>query len=370
MKFSMFSAHAPPIAIDFGSSSIKMIQIDPGPPATLVAAVGLRVPDEVRGDKDRLNAFMATQVPRMVRKGKFRGKRAVCSVPAAETFVQHMQIAAIVGPDRDELVKVQLQSQTGWPPYGMVIRTYEVAPIQREGENLVEIICVAISRDTVMRYVELLRRCRLEVVGVHSEVIAMVNAFGFGTTPPGENVTTLYVDLGAVSTKVAIAHGNKVAFARHIPLGGQHLDQKLAESLGCDIATARAQRLSEQALTATGPGKATAGAATAVSGGNGEDAGLGEVIDSIADELSMGIRYHQSLFRGRKIDKVVFVGGESRNIGLCQGIARVLRLPAQLGDPLSTISTKRSARTHGLTLGRPQPGWAVACGLANSPTDL
>jgi Tfp pilus assembly PilM family ATPase len=251
----------------------------------------------------------------------------------------------------------------------MVIRTFEVTPVQREGENLVEIICVAISRDTVMRYVELLRRCKLEVVGVHSEVIAMVNAFGFGGAP-GENVTVLYVDLGAHSTKVAIAHGTKAVFARHIPLGGQHLDQKLAESLGCDLATARAHRLSEQALAAANPAKVSAGPTTAVSGGNGDESGFGEVVDSIADELSMGIRYHQSLFRGRKIDKVVFVGGEARNIALCQSIAKVLRLPAQLGDPLSSISTKRSARTHGLTLGQPQPGWAVACGLANSPTDL
>ena len=84
----------------------------------------------------------------------------------------------------------------------------------------------------------------------------------------------------------------------------------------------------------------------------------------------MCVRYHHSLFRDQAINKVVFLGGESRNIKLCQHIARELRLPAQLGDPLTRFQHKRSLRTPGLALGQPQPGWAVACGLCNAPTDL
>ncbi len=84
----------------------------------------------------------------------------------------------------------------------------------------------------------------------------------------------------------------------------------------------------------------------------------------------MCLRYHQSLFRDRKVERVIFTGGESRDIGLCQHVAKSLRLPAQLGDPLSLHQYKRSLRTPGLSLGQPQPGWAVACGLCTAPTDL
>ena len=92
--------------------------------------------------------------------------------------------------------------------------------------------------------------------------------------------------------------------------------------------------------------------------------------NGIVDELSMCVRYHQSLFRDRKIDRIIFLGGEARNIALCQHIAKELHLPAQLGDPLARLESKRSLRTPGLTLGQPQPGWAVVCGLCMAPTDL
>lgn len=378
MVFSLFSAQGKPIAIDFGSSSIKIMQIEDGEQPSIVAAVGVRLPDEVRADKDLVFNFLETHLPRMVRKGKFKGRRAACSVPGSETFVQHMQVAPVEGIERDELLKVQLQAQLGWPPYGMVIRTYDVTGVSREGESLREVICVAMSRETVMRYVELLKRCRLEVVGVHSEVIAMVNAFEPLREEAQGQTTTLYVDIGWSSTNVAIATGGKLDFARMIQLAGQQLDKRVAERLGCDLATARAHRISEQVLAeaahAGGGGAAPAAASATALGVAGGDSdamdGIADVADALADELSMCVRYHQSIFRDRRIDRMVFTGGEARNIGLCQHIARALRLPAQLGDPLSGLAWRRSLRTPGLTLGQPQPAWAVACGLCRSPTDL
>ncbi len=371
MGFSqMFSAQNSPIAIDFGSSSVKLLHATPGEPPSLTAAVGLRIPDELRGDRDRRLEYLEKQLPRMLRKGGFKGRRVICSIPSADTVIQHMQIIDAPGIDREETVKMQLSGQRGMSPSGMVVRTYYVTEVHRDSEPLSEVICFAISREAVMRYVDMLNKCKLETVGVHSEIIGMVRAFDHLQPPPDEGMEcTLYVDVGCASTNVAITHGIQMVFARCIQIGGQHLDERLAEKLGCDIATARAQRISEQVLASGAAPAEQPGGAVGVA--HSPDA---EVIDiiagSIAEELSMSLRYHQSLFRGQPINKIVFLGGESRNITLCQHIARELQLPAQLGDPLTRFEHKRSLRTPGLALGQPQPGWAVACGLCNSPTDL
>lgn len=372
----MFAAQNSPIAIDFGSSSVKLLQIQPGERPSILAAVGLRLPDEVRQNRDAEIAFMEKQLPRMLRKGGFKGRRVICSIPSADTMVQHIQVANTEGVDRDDVVKAQLAAQLNLNAYGMVIRTYDVTEVNRDGETLSEVICFIISRDVVMRYVELLQRCKLETVGVHSEVIGMVRAFdNIQVTEGNEPKTTLYVDLGWGSTKVAITHDTQLVFARCIQMGGQHVDQRMAERLGCDAASARAQRISEQVLaSSSGAGgkskkKAAAGVATE-DNGNGSDLELTEMAHAIADELSMGIRYHGSLFRGGQIDRMIFLGGEARNIVLCQQIAKELRLPAQLGDPLTRLEAKKSLRTPGLSLGQPQPGWAVVCGLCVAPTDL
>jgi Tfp pilus assembly PilM family ATPase len=367
-SMSMFSAQSSPIAIDFGSSSVKLMQATPGEPPSMLAAVGLRIPDALRAERDLRFDFLEKQLPRMLRKGGFKGRRVICSIPSSDTLIQHMQIADAPGIDREETVKMQLSGQRGMSPNGMVVRTYFVTEVHRDGEPLSEVICFAISRDAVMRYVELLRKCKLETVGVHSEIIGMVRAFDHMQPPPDQPVeATLYVDVGCSSTNVAITHGAQMVFARCIQIGGQHLDEKLAERLGCDVATARAQRISEQVLADGAAPDEQGGAAVGVAESPDE---VAAIAGSIAEELSMCARYHHSLFRDQQINKIVFLGGEARNITLCQHIARELRLPAQLGDPLARFEHKRSLRTPGLALGQPQPGWAVVCGLCTAPTDL
>jgi type IV pilus assembly protein PilM len=283
--------------------------------------------------------------------------------------------------------------------------------VHRGGLARTETICFAIARDAVMRYVDLLNKCKLDVVGVHTEVQAMVRAFDhIHHGPDDETTTTLFVDMGYGGTKVAITHGRRLTFARCIQLGGRTFDALIAEKLHCDMGSAKAHRISlgsalkrrwpepsetGSAIVRAGAAHATAGARSASGAGTaaatvepraaksasrratGRSAPLGdavdvdftELIESLSDEVSMCLRYHQSLFPGRSIDRMVFVGGESRHTSMCRDIARVLELTAQLGDPLSRLGGIGSARAIGLTLGQPQPGWAVAYGLCASPSD-
>jgi Tfp pilus assembly PilM family ATPase len=374
MVLSMFSAQTSPIAIDFGSSAVKMLQITPGDNPAIQAAIGLRVPDAVRLDRDARIEYFEKQIPRMFRKGGFKGRRVICSIPASETLVQHLQIISGDGIDREETVRAHLASQRGLSPNNMVIRTYEVTEVHRDGQPLSEVICFAIARDAVMRYVELLNKCKLEAVGIHSEIIGLVRAFDYLQPRPEEpSQTTLFVDMGWGTTKVAITHDAQIVFARCIQIGGQHLDKKMADRLGCDLASARAQRISEQTLASSGNAgsdKDQVGVGVATSEAEAGEPEVSEIAHALAEELSMSVRYHESLFRGQKVDRMIFLGGESRNIALCQAVAKEMRLPAQLGDPLTRFSCKRSLRTPGLTLGQPQPGWAVVCGLCTAPTDL
>ena len=59
----------------------------------------------------------------------------------------------------------------------------------------------------------------------------------------------------------------------------------------------------------------------------------------------------------------IFVGGESRHIPMCQQIAQRLALPSTLGDPLARL-LKDQVTVSGLDVRQPQPGWAIAVGLA------
>ena len=97
---------------------------------------------------------------------------------------------------------------------------------------------------------------------------------------------------------------------------------------------------------------------------------LGELLDTIVDELSMCTRYHRGLYPSRSIDQVIFVGGEARHTWLCQHIVKELGFTAQMGDPLARLDRDVKHATPGFSTRRSAAGWAVACGLCNAPTDL
>jgi type IV pilus assembly protein PilM len=97
---------------------------------------------------------------------------------------------------------------------------------------------------------------------------------------------------------------------------------------------------------------------------------LHEPLDAITDEVNMCVRYHDALFSGRRLSRTIFVGGEARHRALCQHVARVMRVPASVADPMARLARTGSEPVKNFDLSQPQPGWAVAVGLCLCPTDL
>lgn len=429
MAFSMFSTQSSPIAIDFGSSSVKLLQIGTGRKPPLIAAAELAIPDSIRSDQSAVFEYYNEYLPKLVRDSGFKGRRAVCSVPCHQTHVQHMQLVPAENTKLSDMVKAQLQIQLGVMPDAVVVRPVDVGEVLRDGQSRREVICFAIARDTVMKYVELLGRCRLEVVGVHSEPLALLGSFEHLHQRDGdEDTNTLYVDIGWGGTRVAISHGTKLVFARNVQLGGRNFDQLVADHLHCDLRDARQQRLAHDVSIATqrtaaargtraqaGGAEAGSNASAAGASGSGSntdarlakdastsataddrrrgqtpvelqvsidpdkadaaaplgpgDTDFSDLLESICDELLMSIRYHQSMYPHHRIHRAIFMGGESRQCGLCHFVAKSLGLPSQLGDPIARLQLDDVRSTPGVDLRKPQPGWAVACGLCSLPSD-
>jgi Tfp pilus assembly PilM family ATPase len=95
------------------------------------------------------------------------------------------------------------------------------------------------------------------------------------------------------------------------------------------------------------------------------------MIECLIDELQLCLRHHQSVFPEQRVEKLVFLGGESRHVDICQKIARSLHIGAQLGDPLArAVRLMQSKTPSGVDLRQAQPGWAVTMGLCLSDANL
>jgi len=416
MALGMLGSAPPPIAIDFGVGSLKALQLAPGESRALMAAACFETPEELRQDHAARFDYQCQQLGDLLKGAGFRGKRAVCSIPATQTLVQHMQIQKAENVPLATLVMGQLQTQTHCNPAGVVVRHIEVGDFNRGSGLRTEVICIAVSREVVFKQIQALKARRMEVVGVHCEHVALVHSFDRITRRVDDHqLTSLYIDIGAGTTKVAIAHGRRPVFAKTVQVAGGDLDAAVARQMKCSLSEARARRLAmatiapaagasasgaktgeadaspswaEERQSDDGAAPSRAGAAVATdrrSGGRapglterlatdasatppaGPD--LSSPLESLVLEISMCIRYHERLFPDRPVNRAIFVGGETRHRALCEHVARSLRLPAQIADPLAFAGRTGREPSRGVDLESPQPGWATPLGLCHGPVE-
>ncbi len=432
-----------PVAIDFGYSSLKILQADPGSESTIQSAGCIEIPVSIRNEPSSRQEFLMDSLPKLLNETRIKSKIAICSIPAWQTFTQHLHIAKSDTSDISKAIIEQLQGVILCDPGSIVVRHIVVGDTYCDGQSRLEVICYAVGREIVMRQVELLKKAKLEVGGLHAEPVAVLKAFDHIYRREGdENTTTLYLDIGCNSTKVMIAHGTDLKFCRSVQIGGRHLDSAIASALHCDEATAYNHRMEEirqtcqsqfanQANSFSGESlssnKAGAILSSSVGGtentqsqteqdnhrkplmqtiadrrhgnipgvfnavdGDNEDTeskntnsadqstskseapeepkslvhqAMEPLLEQLSDEIKMSCRYHERIFNERVLDRVVFLGGESRDPAVRVGLAKRLGTISFLGDPLKRMVNTNNATLVGLDTINDQPGWAVAVGL-------
>jgi len=406
MAFGLTRARVSPIAIDFGSDSLKLLQVVPGEPPKIAAAGSVALPEAARRDPTARHAFYLNALKELLRTQPFKGRKAIVSIPAYQTLATQLQIPRSESADFDAQVGVHLRERLNIDPSRMVIRHYQVGQTVADGVTRQEVLCLAAGRDAIMRHVETAHRAKLDVVGMHAEPVTIVKAFSHMFRRADDSShTTCFIDIGAATTKVVIAHGSEMVFAKNINAGGEHLIRFRANATGLSFDEARQLRIAdlqqggETSVKQAAPVAAAAESSEEGSGGSGALAMMNaamaanrgstatqrpvtptakptsdvdcEAVDCLIEELQLCVRYHQSVFAERRIEKLVFLGGESKHTMLCQKIARALRIGAQLGDPLARlVKSNLGSKAPGLDLRQPQPGWAVPLGLCLSEANL
>jgi len=385
MVLSWFANRVSPIAVDIGTETIKLLQVEPREGQYRLAAAACEtIPEAVRGKWSEREAFISEALRKMLGDG-FRGKQVVTCLPAGVVAVQHIRMGKM---SADDLVKALPFEAAGKLPFDAnraVLRHTVAGEVYQNQDVKQEVILMAAPRDAVDKHLNLLSKQKLEVVGIHVEPHALIECFSQLFKRKGdENICTMFIDMGAGSTHVVISHGKNMVFAKHIGVGGDAMNKAVAEFIKCDVAQAKDMRVRASRHQATASrlpagvvglggesnthplGKQNNG--TQILGIDAETvAKVGqateEPVQALIGELEMCVRYYEGIFPGRVVDRAIFVGGESRHIPMCQKIAQRLGLPSTLGDPLARLIKDGAAQTS-VDLRQPQPGWAIVVGLA------
>jgi len=350
-----------PLAVDFGVSSLRVLKVSSGSPASIESAAQLRTPDDLLDNPAKRILFQFDALPKLIKSGKLTGQRASCVIPTQQMSCKHLQISPVSGVSMNDLANGQLSDRLGCEPGALLVRSVEVGPSKQKNKQ--EVICFGASKLFVGRMMDALKRAKLEPVGIHNTFETLKQIV---PNDPKDSGASLLVDLGSACTVVMIIQQGKMVFARTIDHGAINFDQAICRQFRCTMMEARnmRERIKEIAAVTTGVRQ------SANPHPSMDDPDINEPVEILIDEIKMCLRYQRSTFPDLSIERAYFVGGMAGHKAISEHLARVLNLETRVIDPLSTLGRAGKVPVSGVDLNIPQPGWATTVGCALCPTDL
>src|SRR5262245_40630036 len=227
------------------------------------------------------------------------------------------------------------------------IRYLEAADVRQGDQTLREVVVFAIQRPVLQEMLDVVEAARLRPVAVDVELAALVRSYaGQYRRDDDRQARRLLAHIGYGKTAAVITQANELLFVKYIDIGGQHFDLAIGQHLKMDLHEAVSLRKHNGDRRAELQDPEVARSVTEATR---------PVVERLASELAMCVRYHSVTFRGQPLMRLVLSGGEATQ-QLLDSLSKKLDLRAELSDPFRALSTIPS-------LGR-KGQWDVAAGLA------
>lgn len=343
-----------PIGIDVGSRSLKLVQFT-ADHARLVDAARVELPAI---DWRALTPEQyAERIAAAIHKGRegreFRGKDVVLGLTDRDLFMQNVRVARSESVDLDRAVT---QEAAGRIPYNVgetEIRYLEMSDVRQGDTMLREVVILACHRPVLERVLGICPLAGIRPMGVDAEPCALVRSYCTQyRRDEDRQQRAMFIHMGYHSTAVIITKGDEPLFVKYLDFGGKQCDESVAKHLSMEVADAAALRRNNSDRRADMQDPEIAASIAE---------GTRPVIERLANELSMCIRYHSVTFRGQPLVRLVIGGGEA-SPQLLEALGKRLSLKCELSDPLRHFPNQ-------LHLGR-KGQWDVAVGLALRAVDL
>ena len=371
-----------PIGLDIGHSFIKMIQLSTHEGhISILAAEKARIETGSDTDPDERRKVIVSTINRLLSEGNFRGRDVVSCLPNEQLKITSLRLEEEETQDIERALRKEVAHRFGLDPDKDSVN-YMVAGNVWQGDKIKnELILFGAEDETIRSHIEMLEQVGLRPVSIDTVPCALFRSFERSLRRQEDRErTVVFVDVGSHFTTVVFGCGEEISFVKQIPIGGAKFNQAIASKLGIDVQKAgvlrNKLRMAKQSLRAGLPNQKTmtAGASdekdgVAVSQLNSLDAStrqvmvdaIGTVAEELANEISLCFRYYTVTFRGKRVERAVFAGGEAYEGILLNVLRRQLTVEIGVAEPLRGFnmmnvdfgSDKRSLHCE----------WAVAVGL-------
>ena len=313
--------------LDIGISTIKAVDLEreksgmklnaciitPTPPKGMISESGADEED------------MAKAIKKAVSDAGIGSKRVNISLPDNQVYTKVVEMPSL--SDRELSSAIYWEAEQYMPiPLASVSLAWQIVskPSNPNSTEKMRVLMVGAPTIIVKKYQKILELADLSINSMETEILSVVRALTF-YLPPANNVPTIIVNIGEVSTSLAITLRSDVLFIYTLPIGGAALNRAISADFGLTKTQAEEYENTYGVLkTPLGNriGKATE-----------------PILSSILAEVKKAIIFYTQKNNDSKIEQIVLSGATAKLPGIDLYFADASGIETVVGNPWKTVSS-------------------------------
>jgi type IV pilus assembly protein PilM len=346
------------IGIDFGTSSIKVVELSYKSQKAFLENYGVVNLDAVDFDSKKQSDFkkmtyeqsLGDALKKLIAKMNLKSKATFVAIPGFSGLITIIELPEM---QEEELTKaIQFEAHKyipssleevamSWEIIEHIDNSSQLTQALGKTGNLkrIRVLLVAAPKKDIEHYDRLVLGAKLKVSAIELETFSLVRSL-LGD----DNGNFLIIDIGLRATNIILVEKGIVIVNRNVDAGGNEITSAIADSLNVSRQRAESFKKGEKDLL------------------NSKESYVAiPMLEFIANESKRILNAYMAKNKDARIDGIILSGGTSKMKGLEEYFTRALGMKTILGNPWRRITVKDEARVLVPRLGG---SFSVALGLA------
>lgn len=362
-----------PAAIDIGTGSVKLCQLAESPGGSIEAAC-VDMEALPSGVADLTAQQIKSALKNLLARNAV-GPECVSMLSSKDVLLYNMALPPMPADEARNAIRFKLsQLKPLNVPVEEIVFRFARWDGGEGGKGHQRVVVACVRKESVEARRELLKDLGLKPVGIGAAPFALVrlSALPGGKRPPQDEVT-LWIELDAKESFMAIERAGALCFARSLTLTDGFMTKVIGQR--CNVDEEKAEGLKRRyGLSAWTPERKMpmfyepgAGREKAGDDAEGVYRALVPLMENLVVDIEHSFKhfsYQVAQSQITKFDRVKLCGGGARLINLDRFLSAKLGVPAERVDPFSGIRPSEKMLREREDLVRAPAGFALCTGLA------
>jgi type IV pilus assembly protein PilM len=339
------------VGLDIGSSSIKVVELQPGSSGYKLVRFGYAcLPPEAIVQGAFMNApAIAGAIRDACESAGIKEKRVATSVSGHAVIVKRISLPEQSEEELEESIRWEAEQYIPFDINEVNIDHQILQESSRDGQ--MDVLLVAAKKDLIDDYVGVIADAGMSIAVMDVDAFAVGNMYEHNYQPMDDGVVAL-VDIGASVISINVMSGSVPVFTRDVTSGGNQYTEEIQKAL--NISFDEAERIKV--------GGRAGEVSTDVVPQEVEDV-MREVSESLLGEIQRSLDFYRATASaGGNVLKLILCGGSARVPGMTRLFQERVEIPVEIADPFLRVSVAPSAGDEAY-IRELAPALGVAIGL-------